>query len=382
MKIFYSIDSPRGEGNKRGVTCLPHSLSRCLRGFPALLLLVAAACFRPPPPAVPGREWKSIPPEQAGFSGEKLSAVTRRTGGSGVIVHNARLVYEWGDSFFSNDAASATKVIYTHLILQALREGRIQDLDEEILPWLEPELFGEEPEVRGITFRHLLNQTSGYGLEEGPGEAFAYNDRATGLLTHLIFRRLFAPLQDDALVNGEALRLPLGLEHTLTVTHPNGPRGRFRISARDFARFGWIYAGGGVSGRRRILDPERFAEVFDGALPAEFPRTSGVEVEIPAEIHSIGGGRNEKDHLGCLGSYWWKNRRTPDGQRLLPAAPPDTRLGLGYGGRFGLAVMPSDQLVIVWFDVHRGENWSPFPEHGRFRVNALISDILSARTGP
>ena len=71
------------------------------------------------------------------------------------------------------------------LTFKAIELGLIGSLDEPILRWA-PEIGNLNADLgykdRAITFRHLLNQTSGYGLAEKPGEAFAYNDFATGLL--------------------------------------------------------------------------------------------------------------------------------------------------------------------------------------------------------
>ena len=101
-----------------------------------------------------------------------------------------------------------------------------------------------------------------------------------------------------------------------------------------------------------------------------------------AGARSIGGGKDQKHHLGCLGYYWWFNHVTPDGTRLLPDAPSGTFMGSGYGGRFAMIVMPELDLIVVWTDVYEHEDWTPLDEIGRFRLNETLRDLLAARISP
>lgn len=338
-------------------------------------------------PAYPGKCWRWKAPERAGFSAEKLRAFSERAGGAGCIVHGGRMIHEWGDTSFRNDVASSTKPIYAFLTFKAIEEGRIASLDERVAKWV-PELDGLNPELGfkdgEMTIRHLLQQTSGYGLEEGPGEAFAYNDQATGLLAWTLFHRVFAcpPGQDDAVLNGELLGKAIGFEHAPTVQHRNSRPYRIRISVRDMARFAWLYLRGGEWRGRRLLRADLFAEAMSEPLPVDIPRTAGVEAAHLEAVKSIGGGKDQKGHLGCLGYYWWFNRITPDGTRLLPDAPEGTFMGSGYGGRFAMVVMPELELVAVWVDVHRGEDWTPLDGIGRYQVNELVRELLAARVEP
>lgn len=300
------------------------------------------------------------------------------------------MIHQWGDVTIRNDLASSSKPIYAYLVLKAIETGKLDSLDAPVAKW-GPELEELNAERgykdRGITFRHLLNQTSGYGLEEGPGEAFAYNDHATGLLVWALFYRVYGlpPARYDELLNGDLLGNAIGFEDRPTVYHRNSPRGRIRMSARDAARFALLYLRGGRWNGKRILDKKSFQEALAGPLPPEFPRTAGREAEEIPGVQSVGGGKNEKSHLNCLGHYWWLNRTTPDGTRLLPDAPPGTFLGSGYGGRFAMIVMPELDLAAVWVGVHPEIDkraWSPFSEVGRFRVNEMLRELLAARTEP
>jgi CubicO group peptidase (beta-lactamase class C family) len=288
-------------------------------------------------PAWPGRHWDWKPPARAGFSAEKLQAFSEWAGGEGCIVHGGRMIHEWGDTAFRNDVASSIKPIYAFLTFQAIEEGRLASLDERVVKWV-PELAELNPELGSteceITFRHLLSQTSCYGLMEDTGAAFAYNDYATGLLVWTLFSRVYGlpPAQYDELLNGELLGGFLGFEDRPTATHPRSTRGRIRISVRDLARFALLYLRGGEWRGRQVLRKDLFAEALSDPLPQDFPRTAGVEAGHLEEVESIGGGKDQKGHMGCLGYFWWFNRVTPDGTRLLPDAPAGTYMGSGYGG--------------------------------------------------
>ena len=360
----------------------------------AVVAVVAAFALRQAgaarQPIFPGAHWSWKAPEKAGFSKPALQEFSRRAGGTGCLVHGGQMIYAWGDVAFRNDVASACKAIYTHLVLQAVQDGRIASLDEPLVRRV-PEIAELNADLghkdRGITFRHLLAQVSGYGLQERPGEAFAYNDYATGLLMWTLFSRVYAlpPARYDELLNGPELGAALDFEDRPTALHPNSPRGRIRISARDMARFMLLYLRGGVWRGKRLVREDLFGEVLSGGLPQDVPRTAGADAEmLPPEWKSFGGGKDEKNHLGCLKNYWWFNHPTPDGTRLLPDAPPGTFMGSGYGGRFAMVAIPELDLVAVWLGVFPGIEktaWSPFSEVGRFHVNALVRELLAAQTG-
>lgn len=337
-------------------------------------------------PSYPGRSWSWKAPEQAGFSAEKLAEFSAQVGGDGCLVHGGEMIHAWGAIDQRVNAASSIKPIYAFLTYKAIETGRLGSLDDRVADWV-PELDDLNAEAgykdRDITFRHLLEQTSGYGLEEEPGEAFAYNDYATGLLVWALFYRVYdrAPREYDEILNGELLGAALGFEDEPTAISFRVPRGRIRISPRDQARFALLYLRGGTWRGQRLLREDLFRLALSPPLPDEFPRTSGEEAEHLERVAPIGVGKDEKHHAGSLGHFWWFNDVTPDGDRLLPDAPPGTFMGAGYGGRSAMVVIPELDLVAVWHDacLRTGEAWSPFSDVGRFKVNELLCDLLAAR---
>ncbi len=357
-------------------------------GLAVGLVALAAAgwgVWRAQAAGFPGRHWEQVAPENAGFSAAKLEAFSRKTGGAGCIVQAGKMIHSWGNVTNRHDVASSSKPVYAFLTFKAVEEGRLASLDDRVATFM-PGLEQLNPELgfkdREITFRHLLSQTSGYGLAEKPGEAFAYNDYGTGLLVWTVLHEVFKTpwkLFDDVL-NGPRLGLAIGFEDQPDLNESHSHMGRLRMSARDQARFALLYLRGGEWRGRRVLRADLFAEAMDGLLPPDFPRTAGVESRTMKKPYSIGGGKNLKNHLGCLGYFWWHNHATPDGARLLPDAPPRTFLGSGYGGRFAMVVVPEMDLVAVWQNVHEDEDWSPLSEVGRFKVNEMLRELLAART--
>ena len=323
-------------------------------------------------PKWPGKRWSWKAPEQAGFSAEKLAEFSAQVGGDGCLVHGGEMIHAWGEIDQRRNVASSIKPIYAFLTYKAIEAGRLGSLDDPVVNWV-PELddlnAGAEYKDREITFRHLLEQTSGYGLEEEPGEAYAYNDYATGLLVWALFYRVYdrPPKEYDEIIGGELLGAPLEFEDDPTAISFRVPRGRIRISPRDMARFALLYLRGGEWKGRRLLREDLFRQAMSAPLPDDFPRTSGEETEHLEKVASIGGGKDEKHHAGSLGHFWWYNDATPAGNRLLPDAPPGTFLGSGYGGRSAMVVIPELDLVAVWHDVYAqaGGSWSPFSEAGR-----------------
>ena len=335
----------------------------------------------------PGEHWEWQAPEKAGYSSEKLEAFSRKAGGSGCIVHGGKMIHSWGNITSSVDVASSCKPIYAYLAFQAIAAGRLGSLDDHVADWL-PDLRELNADLghkdREITFRHLLSQTSGYGLKEKPGAAFAYNDFATGMLVWVLFHEVYRLpwKQFDQILNGEQLGAALGFEDRPTILRRHLRLGRIRMSVRDMARFAWLYLRGGEWRGRRILRKDLYDLAMSGTLPPTFPRTSGEESEYLKKLGSIGGDKDQKNHLGCLGFYWWFNRATPDGSLFLPDAPPGTFMGSGYGGRFAMVVIPELDLVAVWHDVYENENWSPLSEVGRFNVNGMLRELQAARMEP
>lgn len=308
-------------------------------------------------PVYPQAEWEKRAPEEAGLSADKLRALAELVGGRGCVVRHGYLVYTWGDPAKSGDIASAVKPVISTLLLLAVEQGKIRSVDARVAdfePGLRDLNHGKEA---GITWRHLASQTSGYGLAEGPGEAYAYNDFALALYYDTLMHRVYR--QDGTRVLREQLGDVLGFQdrYTFDAFGPKDRPGRLAISVRDLARFGLLYLRGGRWKDRQVLSPESVQIALSSPVPAGLPRTRGREAAMLPRQRSLGGARDQTAvGPGCYSFNWWLNRTDRAGRRLFMDAPPDTFVASGHGGMRTLWVIPSLDLIVAWND-------SPIDDH-------------------
>lgn len=252
-------------------------------------------------PVYPGADWDRRAPEEVGLSADKLHALAKLAGGRGCVVRHGYLVYTWGDPTKSGDIASAVKPIISTLLLLAVQQQKIPSVDAAVADF--------EPRLRGLnggkdarlTWRHLASQTSGYGLSEAPGEAYAYNDFALALyydvLTRRVYRQAGTPLLKEQLGDVLGFQDP----YTLEVFGPNDRPGRLAISVRDLARFGLLYLRGGQWKGQRVLRPELMRLAIANPIPARLPRTKGQGADMLPQARSLGGGKHRAVRASLTG---------------------------------------------------------------------------------
>ncbi|MCW3817553.1 serine hydrolase [Micromonospora sp. DR5-3] len=274
------------------------------------------------------------------------------SGASGVIRHRGELVATWGDPATPEMLFSGTKAVAATLAGVAFDRGLLDPATPVLATVDHP--FLTALRVEGITWAHLLQQTSGWtgelwgkptgvdaqsrreGFErEGaPGTGWAYNDVRVNLLClalTLLFRR---PLGE---VLREALLDPLGASSSWSwhgyadsVVDIDGASvpvvsggahwgGGLWISAADLALLGEVYRGGGTWRGRRLLSAEWIVRAWS-----------------PCPLNPD------------YGFLWWRN----DSGRVQPGAPTTGRCARGNGGRHLLWVDPARDLVIAsrWGD--------------------------------
>ena len=334
--------------------------------------------------------WPGATPAESGLRSHGLADYAAFVGGRGCVVRQGRLAYTWGDVSRRGDVASACKPVYTHFLLLALQEGRISTLDQPVTP-LEPRLHDLNPDLghkdRGITFRHLVTQTSCYGLQERPGTAFAYNDWQMALFVDLLFTRIWnVPWTSvDDLLLKPRLSDPLGCEDAPTlIGMGTGERaGRFAVSPRDFARFGQLYLQHGQWDGKSLLPGEWISFATGSPLPATLPRAGTKAAAMIPGQRSLGSRKipdNQTDHFGSYSHLWWVNGLEANGQRHWPDAPTNLFAALGHGGIRGLAVLPSLDLVVSWNDARTD---TPEKENEAFRLlqAAVEAPGKSTRSG-
>lgn len=305
----------------------------------------------------PGATWLMRTPLEAGLDASKLDALRDHVGGRGCVVRHGFMIYSWGDQGRSSDVASAFKPLLSALLLMAIQEGRIGGVDEPVLRF-EPRLKTlNQGKDAGITWRHLASQTSGYGLIEPPGAAYSYNDFALTFYYDQLMQKVFRTNGTEVLRT--RLAVPLEFEDMATFDAFRRPdrQGRLALSVRDFARFGLLILRKGMWREQQLLRADLVELALGSPVPADLPRTSGVEAAMLPGQHSIGGTRNITPvGPGYYSFNWWLNRTNQLGQRLYVDGPPDLFVASGHGGKRALWIFPSQDMVVCWND-------SPISDH-------------------
>jgi hypothetical protein len=337
----------------------------------------------------PGAHWPEASPGSQGLDEGLLRQVSEYLGGLGCIVRHGRMVHAWGDASRRGDVASAAKPWYTTLLMLAVEEGLLESADTPVARFV-PELETLNPDLdhkdRAMTFAHMANQTSCYGVSERPGDAYDYNDYQMALFIDTLFLKVYGAGWDtvDRDVLGARLADAIGCEDspTLLAFGTEDRPGRVGVSPRDFARLGWLMLNGGAWNGRRVLAPETVRILTTSPLPNSIPRTAATEAEMLDGQRSLGSWDipdDQTDHHGSYSWAWWVNGVDREGRRFWPDAPLDVFTALGHkNGQRGMAAIPSLDLVISWNDTSLGDR--PGEPHPLNEVFRLLRE--AAKDGP
>lgn len=311
-------------------------------------------------PVFPGREWAAKSPSEVGLSADKLKVFSDFAGGFGCIIRHGYMVYSWGDPARRMDVASAAKPVYAHFLFKAVEDGRIFSFDEPVCKW-EPRLkqinAGLGHKDTRMTWRHMANQISCYGLIEEPGAAYAYNDWQMALFFDTLFTRVYGATHAtvDAQTLHPLLTDLIGCQDdpTFMVFGEDDRPCRLGISPRDFARFGLLYLRAGKWGDRQLLSPEYAKMAVTSPLPNSIPRAGDKAAEMIAGQRTAGSRAipdNQTDHMGSYSWLWWVNGVDREGRRHWPDVPKDAFGCFGHGGIRAVVVFPSLDLIVSWND--------------------------------
>ncbi|MEJ1979002.1 MAG: serine hydrolase [Acetobacteraceae bacterium] len=291
-------------------------------------------------------------PEHAAVVGP----VRPRGAPNGMILRGGRIVAEWGDTRRTDMTFSIAKSYLAVLAGLAQADGLIPDLDQPVAHSIPGPWFAA-PRNAGITWRHLLQQTSEWegelwgkpdsadhnrvvggssqakGEARGlfqPGEHFEYNDVRVNLLAacltcvfqrplpDVLKARIMDPVgasQDWEWHGYETAFVEAGGHRIRSVSGGGHWGGGMFIGTRDHARMGLLMQRGGTWGERSLLSAGWIQAMF-----APSPRN---------------------DQYGLL---WWL---APS----FPSATPDSVFARGAGVSL-LWIVPSLDLVTVirWID--------------------------------
>ncbi len=331
-------------------------------------------------PRFPGEHWPQATPESVGLDAALLQQAAAYLGGRGCIVRHGQMVFQWGDPTARGDVASSAKPWYTTLLFLAVQEGLLPSVNTPVARYV-PELKALNPDLdhkdREITFAHMGNQTSCYGVAERPGTAFDYNDWQMALFVDTLFHKVYGATWKnvDRVVLHRRLTDILQCEDnpTLLAFGVKDRPGRLGVSPRDFARFDWLYLNHGNWNGRQVLPAEVVRRAVTSPLPNSIPRTQGVQAAMLDGQRSIGSLQvpdNQGDHHGGYSWAWWLNGVNRDGRRFWPDAPVDVFTALGHkNGMRGMAALPGLDMVIAWNDTTLGNRPSrPHPLNEVFRL--------------
>ncbi|MGQ9696780.1 MAG: serine hydrolase domain-containing protein [Armatimonadota bacterium] len=348
----------------------------------ASILAATATCVAgagPTPNRVvyPDMEWQRKSPEAVGLNADRLRELAALVGGRGCVVRHAYLCFTWGDVTRSADIASAMKPVISTLLLIAVQEGRLTSVDAPVVDF-EPRLrqLNNGKDV-GITWRHLASMTSGYGLEEPPGQAWAYNDYAIALYYDVLTQKVFR--QGGTEVLRSRLGSVLGFEdpYTFEAFGPERP-GRLAISVRDFARFGLLWLRGGRWRDRQLLSPALVRMALNSPVPPDIPRTSGREAGMLPAQRTVGGGKDQTPTgPGFYSFNWWLNHTDRQGRRLFVDGPGDLFVASGHGGIRAVWVLPSLDMVVSWNDASVNDH-DASPGNANTKCNRAVRLMVEA----
>lgn len=339
----------------------------------------------------PGENWETKTPQFVQLDEEKLDEIAEYLGGRGFIARHGYQVYTWGDYQKRADIASAAKPFYSHFLFHALEHGMVPSLDVPVYHW-EPKLAEINAKLhhkdKAITWRHVANQTSCYGLTELPGTAFDYNDWQMALFWDTLFLKVFDSSYEavDADVFHRLLMDKIGCQDnpTMLAFGKDNRAGRVGISPRDHARFGLLYLHKGRWKTEQLLSKDLATMAVSQPVSNLIPRAGYDEAEMIPDQSSIGSTRipdNQTEHHGSYSWLWWINGQDKNGEYYWPDAPADVFNALGHkNGKRGMAVIPSMDIVIAWNDTKLDQMESdPHPLNKVFQLLALASNPKQAK---
>ena len=214
---------------------------------------------------------------------------------NGIIVKNGYIVAEWGETTRTDMTFSVTKSFLSTVVGLAWQKGLIRDVNDLVREYVpDPGLFAS-PHNAKITWDHLLRQTSDWqgtlwgkpdwaDRPEGqrpsdwpnrplsePGTRYKYNDVRVNLLALCALHVLRRPLPE---VLREEVMEPIGASSTWrwhgyenswveldgrriqSMTGGGHWGGGMFISARDMARFGYLFLRNGKWKDRQIVSTD------------------------------------------------------------------------------------------------------------------------------
>ena len=281
----------------------------------------------------PGTVWETRLPSEVGLDVAKLDELAAWVGGSGVIVRDGYLVYEWGNGgTTTEDWGSASKPLLSTLLFRA------DDLGLTTLETTMAEILGEASAMDStITFHDLANMISSYSRGEDPGSAWAYNDYAINLYGNALFQNVYGLSPSSVFANELGL---LQFEDPVQISSLQA--GRIKImSIRDFARLGLFWLNRGRWNGAQFI-PDAYFDLITNQVPLALPRTTADGPES-WDFGTFGGSDDQTAPVpGNYGMNFWVNTNG-----LWPDEPTNVLHANGNWGITSCFVLPDPGMVAV-----------------------------------
>ncbi len=295
----------------------------------------------------PTEGWREAAPEDRGMDASLLEEADRRVTAdlpdvsALLVVRGGDLVFEryYGDQEREEpiDVRSVTKSLTGALVGIAIGEGLLDGVTQtigEVIPDRLP--ANADPRTADVTIGQLLTMTAGWDWDISrdyqrlvdsdnwvaltlglpivypPGEVYAYNTGGSHLLSVAVEAVAGRRAADYA---ADRLFAPLGIAEPRWDRSPQGEtNGGFglELTARDMAKFGYLYLNGGRWEDRQVV-------------PADW-------VAASTAYQSAGDATGR----AAYGYQWW----------VTGATGYDAYFALGYGGQY-IYVVPALDLVVV-----------------------------------
>ncbi|MEQ9305291.1 MAG: serine hydrolase [Marinoscillum sp.] len=335
---------------------------------------------RTPAPNLP-----TVDQELAGFNIDSLNVLesiianTEHKDFTGlVVIKDHKLVVEWYyNTYWRNqilDIRSAGKSITSLLLGVAIKEGLVQNLEQNVYSFFPKEKYPDiNEDYKRVKISHLLDMSSGLDADSNdgqtpghvghwagrdewveyiltiplanePGEKWLYADINAALIGAIIEETSGLSLRDFA---KNKVFEPLGITQFYWYTNAANQTiaaGTLYLTTLDFAKLGVLVANNGKWSNEQIVDPNYIKEL------------------IARKTSDLTSYWELTDSYGML---WYKKRRTVNGNNF------DYLWASGRGGN-QLIVIPDENMVIALTSTAYG------PNYGHTRAYAFLTHLFSA----
>lgn len=327
----------------------------------SIVLLLCLCCFsvpsygqRKPVPNLPvgSLEETGLNRDSVNVLFSKIDNFQQRDFRGLIVIRNNKIVIErYSNSFWRNhihDIRSAGKSITSLLLGVAIKEGLVENLDQDVYSFFPAEKYPEvHKDYKRVKIRHLLDMASGLDADsddgqtpgnagqwigrdewvqyllsipvvEKPGERWVYADINAALIGAIIEEKSGKSLKDFA---KESVFDPLGIKEyywSTNAANQTTAAGNLYISTLDFAKFGVLVTNNGKWGNEQIVQAEYIEKLLERKV-FEFSDNSLA------------------DNYGML---WYKSRRN------FGTGEVDYLWASGNGGNH-LVVVPEENMVIA-----------------------------------